>query len=168
VVFGHGAIGQLALLAHRHETQVELIGQHRAQDEPSCIDTGNQVETVTHVAIDEDVDQDTKRTRVLQDGRDVSEGHAGLGPVRHAAYGVADVLGRIDIHGMKQAWRHREKTTVEVYTMPIKIQAWIRTPMSGKANIWLPPIAPSPSKSRPWRPCATVSTRTSSRRSTCC
>src|SRR5690606_4944539 len=66
---------------------------------PARIDTGNEIKAVTHVAIDKDVDQDTESTWVLQNRRNVAKGHAGLGPVRNAANCVADVLGRIDIHG---------------------------------------------------------------------
>jgi hypothetical protein len=38
-----GREGQLALLADRHETDVELVGHHRAQDEAARVQAGHHV-----------------------------------------------------------------------------------------------------------------------------
>src|SRR5690606_1870972 len=99
VVFCHRAIRQLALLAHRYETEIQLVGQHRAQDEAARIHAGHQIEPLAHIAVYEYVDQDAEGTRVLQDGGDIPESDTRLGPVRHAADRVADIDGWIDMHG---------------------------------------------------------------------
>lgn len=99
VIFCHRTVGQFALLAHRHKAQVQLIGQYRAQNKAARIDARYKVQTLTHVAIHEHINQNTEGTRVLQNRSDVAESDARLGPVRHAANRVTDVDGGIDMHG---------------------------------------------------------------------
>jgi len=107
VFLGHRAKRQLALLAHRHETQVQFVGQHRAHDEAARVDPRHQVQTLAHVAVDEQIDQHAERARILQHRGDVPELHTGFRPIGHGADRVADVLGRIGLHG-GVLWREHE------------------------------------------------------------
>ena len=112
VALFHRGVGQLALLADRHEAHVELVGHHRADDEAARIQPGDRIGLHVEVAVHELVDQHPEHLGVLQQRRDVAELHARRRPVGHGADVVADVLGvqgGFGVHGLEAAcgggWR---------------------------------------------------------------
>ena len=78
-------VGQFALLANGHEADVELIGQHRADDEAARIHPRDGGRPLVEVAVHELIDQHPKRPRVLQQRCDVAKLNAGRRPIGHGA-----------------------------------------------------------------------------------
>ena len=97
VFLGDRVERQLAFLANRDEGQLQLVREHRAEDEAARVDAGDQADVllaaVPTVSPDEDVHEHMESLRVLQERRDVAELHALLRPVGHGADALADVGG---------------------------------------------------------------------------
>src|SRR5699024_5601271 len=81
-----------------HKPQVELVSQYGAQNEPARIYPGNQIKSLAHVAVDEQVNQNTKSLGVLKHGGDISENHTRFGTIGHTTYRVTYVDSWIDMH----------------------------------------------------------------------
>src|SRR5690606_17349377 len=99
IFFRHGAVWQFSFLTNRHESKIQFIGQYGAKNKSTGIYARNEIEALSHVAIDEHVDEHTEAARILQYRRDIAERNARLGPVRHAANGIADIDSGINMHG---------------------------------------------------------------------
>lgn len=85
---------QLALLADRHEADVQLVRDDRADDEPARVEAGNDVRADVEIAVHELVDQDAEDARIREQRRDVAELHARRRPVGNGADVAADVVRR--------------------------------------------------------------------------
>ena len=107
VFFRHRGVGQLALFAHRHKADVQLIRHHRAENKTPRVQAGNQVNALVHIAVHKYIDQHAKGFRVLQQRGDIAELHAGLRPVGHGADARADVIGVIQRvkRGHENSWQ---------------------------------------------------------------
>jgi len=93
VFFFDREIRQFALLAHRNKAQIQLIRDHRAQNEATRIHARHIIEARIHIAVHIHIHQEAKGFLVLQQGRDVAKLHPGLRPVRHGADAILDVIG---------------------------------------------------------------------------
>jgi len=98
----HRGEGQLARLADRDEAAAEPVGQGGADDEAPGVDADHGVDMAVGIALGEGVDEAAEGGAVPQQGRDVVELHAGLGPVGNGA----DVGGEKGVvHGRLRAGR---------------------------------------------------------------
>src|SRR5690606_6695663 len=111
ILLGHRTERQLALLAHRHKTQIQLVSQHRPQNKAARINARHQVQPVPHIAINKQIDQHSARTRILQYRSNIAESDAGLGPVGIAKNRVAYINSESNMDVKRQDRRMRERST---------------------------------------------------------
>src|SRR5215831_183205 len=76
---------ELARLAHRHETRIQLMRERAAQDETSRFDADDHIDALRLVAPGERVDDELERRTVLEKGCDVLEEDAFRGEVLDVA-----------------------------------------------------------------------------------
>ena len=85
VVLANGRKGQLALLAHRHESRFELIGHGSAQNEPARLDAGDLVHRHALPALERLLQGDPEANRVPEEGREIGELDAGFRVIRNGS-----------------------------------------------------------------------------------
>src|SRR3546814_11147864 len=68
----------------RSKPQSQLVGKNRTQNETAGVHAGYQVEALTHIAIDEQIDQYPEGTGILQHRSNVAKHDAGERPDWHA------------------------------------------------------------------------------------
>jgi len=93
VFLGDGGEGQLALLAHRNEAAVQLVGDDAAENEAAGVDAGDKVDLGIHVTQHEGFDEQAKGARVEEQRRDVAKLDARAGPVGNGADALAQKGG---------------------------------------------------------------------------
>ena len=89
VLHRHRVVGQLALLAQRHEAGGELVGDCGAEDEAPRLDPGHLVAPFACEGRHHLGHRPAKGARVAQQGGDVAEHDPGPGVIRDGADGVA-------------------------------------------------------------------------------
>ena len=93
VFLGDGGKGQLALLAHRNEAPVQLVGDDAAENEAAGVDAGHEVDLGIHVTQHESLDEQAESAWVEEQRRDVAKLDAGAGPVGNGADALAQEGG---------------------------------------------------------------------------
>src|SRR5262249_58446630 len=89
---GDALVGQLALLADRHEAGRYLVRDRAAEDEAARLDAGDLVDLASRPGLHQLVDRAAEGARIAQQRRDVAEHDPGLGIVRDSADRSAQVV----------------------------------------------------------------------------
>src|SRR5579871_1735707 len=83
VILAQHLPGQLALLAHRNESDRKLMCDRAAQNEAARLDSGHLVDPYTGIGLYELVDRAPERAGMSEQRRDVAEDDSGLRIIRN-------------------------------------------------------------------------------------
>ena len=92
VILLQGLEWQLPFLADRDEAKFKFIGDGRAKNEPTGINSGDKIEAGAAVTMRQGFDQCPKGIVVLQNRRDIAKLDSRLWPIGHGTNALANVL----------------------------------------------------------------------------
>src|ERR1039457_4952688 len=93
-------VGELALLAHRNESDAEIVRHSTRGNKPARVDPDHRVDLLAFVSVGESVDGNPKEPSVLQNRGDVLEEDSLDWKIRH----VTDSGFQFLIHGRWSQW----------------------------------------------------------------